>query len=88
MSHFETGTTYPLVEPDSFDDDCGEGYGFARVAGDLHDLPMTMVDCWIVNQEGDRHPGYDQCPVPVRIQDVDTASAFASPVVSYEDDES
>jgi hypothetical protein len=88
MNSFKTGTTYPLVEQDRFDDDYGEGYGFARVAGDLHDLPMTMVDCWIVNREGDRHPGYDECPVPVRIQDVDEANAFASPAVDYVDDES
>jgi hypothetical protein len=87
VKHFETATTYPLVEPDAHDDEYGEGFGFARVAGDLHGLEMTMVDCWIVDREGRRHPGLDQCPVPVRIQDVESDAGFPSPAVDYEDAE-
>lgn len=84
MSHFRTATTYPLVEPDAFDDDYGEGFGFARVAGDMHGLKMTMVDCWIVDRNGLRHPGLSECPVPVRIQDVETEKGFDSPPVDYD----
>ncbi len=76
--HFSTGTTYPLVDASIFDDELGVDYGYAEVAGDLHGLRMTMVDCWIVDIKGNRHPGYDQCPVPVRIEDVDVASGFPS----------
>jgi hypothetical protein len=86
VTGFVTGTTYPLVDADAFDDEYGEGYGYARVAGDLHGLPMTMVDCWIVDREGVRHPGVDQCPVPVRLQDVVIDAAFPSPPMDYDGD--
>lgn len=86
MSHFETATTYPLVDPERYDDEYGEGYAFARVAGDMMGLEMTIVDCWIVDAEGTRHPGIDSCPVPVRIQDVDVDRARPSEPRSYDAD--
>lgn len=29
-----------------------------------------ITDCWIVNDKGEIHPGYEGSPVPVRFDDV------------------
>jgi len=75
---FQSGHAYPLVDPAHFDDDFGQGYAYALVASDD---PVSsqcwMVDCWIVNADGEKHPGYDQNPVPVRKQDVDLSQGLA-----------
>jgi hypothetical protein len=30
---------------------------------------FSMVDCWICNEEGDIHPGYNVSPVPVLVEE-------------------
>ena len=34
---------------------------------------MFITDCWIVNADGDIHPGYAESPIPVRFDDVEPA---------------
>ena len=74
MATFKAGATYPLKDPERYDDEYGEGYGYAQAYGQCDG--MTISDCWIVNKEGDIHPGMDESPVPVCINDLDIAGAF------------
>ena len=76
MSRFQSGITYPLKDPTSYDDEFGEGYGYAQAYGNCDG--MIITDCWIVNKAGDIHPGMDECPVPIHIDDLDMAKAFAT----------
>lgn len=74
-SGFQAGMTYPLLDPEHFDDDLGEGYTHVALPDDS--FPgMVMVDAWPVNPSGEVHPGYDQCPVPIRLQDVDLTKGY------------
>jgi len=68
--------TYPLLDPERYDDELGEGFGFAAVADDIPRTGVWLADCWIVNRAGDIHPGYDACPVPIRADDLDLANGF------------
>lgn len=66
---FVSGTAYPLRDPTHYDDeDFGEGYGLALAADGTDGC--VIADCWIVNRQGEIHPGYRESPVPVRYQDV------------------
>jgi hypothetical protein len=65
---FSSNTRYPLVDPTRYDDDLGEGYAFAHTVENVDGC--TIVDCWIVNEAGEVHPGYDECAVPIRYEDV------------------
>lgn len=61
---------YPLKEPTRFDDEYGEGYSYALVA-DEDPGECFIVDCWIVNQQGEKHPGLDASPVPISAESVE-----------------
>lgn len=76
----KNGTTYPLLDPERYDDDLGEGYGFAQVYGQGGEPEngWYVADCWIVNEAGEVHPGYDQQPVPIRADDVALDRGFAT----------
>lgn len=55
---FKSEYLYPFVDPGEYDDDYGEGYSYALVAEE-HPSECFIVDCWIVNEQGDKHPGID-----------------------------
>lgn len=65
---FTSGRTYPLIDPERYDDDYGEGYAYVRAVEGSDGCRLT--DCWIVNERGEVHPGYDQCAVPILYSDV------------------
>lgn len=72
---FASGMTYPLVDPERFDDEMGEGYAFVAIPDGV--LPgMTIVDAWPVNAAGEVHPGYDYSPIPIRLDDVHAEDGF------------
>lgn len=71
-----SSTTYPLLDPERYDDEYGEGYAFAAVADDVPEAGIWLADCWIVNRAGEVHPGLDACPVPIRADDLDLANGF------------
>lgn len=70
MSGFRSDTLYALLDPERYDDDFGTGYGHALSTSDVDGC--FIADCWIVDAEGNRHPGYDESPVPMRISDLRT----------------
>lgn len=68
---FSPGYVYPLKDATRFDDELGVGYGFVALA----DYGPITSDCfvhdaWIVNAKGERHPGLNVSPVPIRADDV------------------
>lgn len=66
---FVSGRTYPLLDPERYDDeDHGTGYAFAKAAEGADGC--FIADCWIVNERGEIHPGYEESPVPIRYDDV------------------
>lgn len=67
---FQAGYIYPLVDAESYDDDYGTGFGFVAIAHDAEPGECYIHDAWIVDENGNVHPGYDANPVPVRLQDV------------------
>ena len=68
MSGFASDTLYALADPKRYDDEYGEGFGHVLSASGVDGC--TIADCWIVDADHRRHPGYDRSPVPVRFQDV------------------
>lgn len=72
---FKTGMRYRLADPERYDDEYGEGFGYAEVYGEITCEGMFICDCWITDKEGKVHPGLRESPVPVRVDDVipDTA---------------
>lgn len=70
MSGFRSDTLYALLDPESYDDEFGTGFGHALSTPDVDGC--LIADCWIVDAEGNRHPGYDESPVPMRISDLRT----------------
>jgi hypothetical protein len=68
---FEAGLMYPLNDPTRYDDEYGEGYGFAAIDEDAIPGECWVHDCWIVNARGEKHPGLNECPVPIRRDAVD-----------------
>jgi hypothetical protein len=67
---FLAGYIYPLKDPQRYDDDYGRGYYFAAIDAGATPLSCRIHDVWIVNEFGERHPGYNISPVPIRIDDV------------------
>lgn len=75
---FESGKTYELNDSwksyyDEQEDENGElhtGYHYAQIAFDPKGASIYVADCWIVNQKGERHPGFSETPVPVNIDQV------------------
>lgn len=74
----KTATTYPLKDPQRYDDEYGEGFAYAAVADETPPDGCWMADCWIVDKHGAVHPGYDQNPVPIRSEDLKTEEGFDS----------
>ncbi len=72
---FKTNTRYRLKEADMYDDDLGTGYAYAETYGQIECEGMIICDCWITDEFGNVHPGYDQSPVPVRFCDLVASSA-------------
>lgn len=66
---FKKKTVYLLKDPEHFDDEeYGSGYDHVETYGDCDGMYIT--DCWVVNAKGEIHPGYNECPVPVRFDNV------------------
>ena len=63
---FKTATRYRLADPAHYDDEFGKGYAYAETYGLIECDGMHIVDCWITDELGNIHPGYDESPVPVR----------------------
>lgn len=70
---FRTGQSYALRDADRYDDEHGIGYGRVETYGECEGMYIT--DCWVVNEEGEIHPGYSESPIPVRFDDVDPSTA-------------
>lgn len=69
----QPNTLYPLKSPDWFDDDYGTGYDHVLLPDD-EPLPahIRVADMWIMNAAGEKHPGIDESPVPVLLEDIHT----------------
>lgn len=73
----QPGYRYPLLTPDRFDDELGEGYAFAMIpSGGI--AGVHVHDAWIVNERGELHPGYSADAIPVLAADLDLTRAAAS----------
>ncbi len=68
---FERKYVYPLKDPTRFDDAFGSGYGYAALV-DRGPIPTECWahDAWIVNAQGEVHPGLDESPVPIRLDEI------------------
>ena len=66
---FKSNTVYRLKDPERYDDEYGVGFDRIETYGDCDG--MFITDCWVVNSEGDIHPGYESSPMPVRYDDVE-----------------
>lgn len=69
------GMRYPLVDGTEYDDDHGSGFDHAEPARACSETDWC-VDCWIVDRDGNRHPGIDASPVPIRNEGVDLSGGF------------
>lgn len=67
------GMIYPLKDPENYDDHLGSGFTHALPAHGP-DEDYYIADCWIVDAEGNQHPGLFDCPVPVRGEDLEIDS--------------
>lgn len=68
---FQAGHIYPLVDPEHYDDeDFGKGYDHVMIAHDANPGDCYIHDVWVLNSEGEVHPGYNASPVPIRMEDV------------------
>lgn len=68
---FSPGYVYPLKDPARFDDEFGVGYGFVALVDYGPIVSNCFIhDAWVVNAEGERHPGLNVSPVPIRLDDV------------------
>lgn len=68
---FQEGFIYPLTTAGRYDDEFGCRYDYALLA----DRGAVQSDCWvhdawIVNADGEVHPGLSAAPVPVRLEHV------------------
>lgn len=68
---FLAGHIYPLLDPRHYDDDFGVGFGHIMIPHEATPGDCYIHDAWIVNTEGEVHPGYDGSPVPIRADDVE-----------------
>lgn len=70
IKNFEEGKVYELSQDwkdyyDEQNDGSGNfciGYHYAKP---VHTGDYSICDCWIVNKEGEIHPGFNVSPVPV-----------------------
>lgn len=65
------GFAYPLRDLDRFDDELGEGYDHVALPAGEKEGTFVIRDMWPVKADASVHPGYDECPVPVAIADID-----------------
>lgn len=78
---FKSKTVYKLKDPKHFDDEeYGEGYDHVETYGECDGMHIT--DCWVVNNKGEIHPGYNGSPVPVRFDDIEAETSL--PAVNSE----
>ena len=76
----QAGYMYPLADPTSYDNDEGTGFGYAAIPHDSGDVSQFYVfDVWIVDQDGNPHPGYEANPVPIRPEDLDLTASKPAP---------
>ena len=66
---FKSAKIYKLINGDHYDDEYGEGFDHVETYGDSDGSYIT--DCWVVNSDGDVHPGYENSPVPIRFDRVE-----------------
>ena len=66
MITFKINTRYPLKDTSQY----GARYRYALTQSEGIPKQCWIVDCWIVDQHGHRHPGIDAVPIPVQHQDV------------------
>lgn len=78
---FQAGFIYPLKDKERYDDDLGTGYDHVAVPHDADDFVerCSLLDCWIVNKDGEVHPGYDANPVPIQREDVEIDEGVRNP---------
>lgn len=72
------GWIYPLNDPDRYwDEDDAETYGidpdkrysYVRIPTGSDPGTPYVLDVWIVDDEGNTHPGHDACPIPILVED-------------------
>jgi hypothetical protein len=68
---FLAGYIYPLIDADHFDDDLGTGYDHIMIPHDATPGECYIHDAWIVNSDGEVHPGYNANPHPFRLDSVE-----------------
>ncbi len=69
------GHAYPFNDPCRFDDDDGQGFAYALVPD--HESGSGGVRmAWVVDAQGEPHPGYASSTVPVAPGDVDRRRGF------------
>lgn len=73
----QPGFRYPLLTPDRFDDEFGEGFAFALIPSDGM-AGARIHDAWVVNERNQLHPGYSANAVPVLADDLDLTRAVPS----------
>lgn len=70
MTPFQPGVRRRLRDAQRFDDSLGNGFAYAVHATHGPIAPDVWVHgCWIVDEEGRRHPGL-VTPVPIRLRDL------------------
>jgi hypothetical protein len=74
QQRFQAGWCYPLLEKGLHDDDFGAGFDFVAVPHDTDVPGLHIQDCWLVNAQGEVHPGYGSNPIPISIAAVDIAA--------------
>lgn len=70
---FTEGWRYPLVDSTQYDDSFGSGYSWALIpeGAGPEARDCYVHDAWIINEQGEIHPGLSAAPVPVHVDDVD-----------------
>lgn len=70
------GYRYPLHDATLFDDAFGVGFDHVEPSDAIATNSFYCVDCWIVDQVGNRHPGYSVSPTPVRREMANQRAGF------------
>lgn len=63
---FKPNMLYPLRDTSTY----GTRYRFALTQAEEVSKECWLLDCWIVDQHGNKCPGVDAVPVPVRLDSV------------------
>lgn len=77
---FEAGFMYPLKDPEKYDDEFVTGYRFAAIDAGADPGVCWMHDCWIVDENGNRHPGMTEYGAPVRRDDLEMDAGRPNPM--------